>query len=152
VFGEYSFDRDETLAAVLLAINAIMIVVSLAAMVYVMVRCREVNMFARLGLFFIWLIQIVFFIIFNIKYPQVCTMDFRYMIPTVIVGAIYTGIALDHLKDKGSHAARWLFYIGCVMVGLFQRLPCFSIRFKLGMLIDEAFYGHSLQNSRKTLS
>ncbi len=119
VFGEFKFDWTETHAALLIAANLIIIIVSLAAMVYVMIRGKEVNKFARFGLFFIWLAQMGSFILFNVQYPFGCTMDFRYIVPTVIAGAVYTGIALDRIKSKRKIAADILFIFGCAAAAFF---------------------------------
>jgi hypothetical protein len=120
VFGEFTFDRPSLLAAALIAANLVIILISLIAMIYVMTRCKEVNGFARYGLFFIWIVQIVSFIAFNMQYPFGCTMDFRYIVPAAIVGAIYIGIALDHIRNKGNTAFRALYYAGCAAVCLFS--------------------------------
>ena len=39
--------------------------------------------------------------------------------PTAIVGALYIGIALDHIKAKRKAGANVLFWAGCVVIGLF---------------------------------
>jgi len=119
VFGEFSFNWPGPLAALLIAANLILILVSLVAMVYVMVRGREVNNFARYGLFWLWLVQMASFIAFNIGFPFGCTMDFRYIVPTVIVGAIYIGVALDRLREKNRVWANMIFYAGVAAVALF---------------------------------
>jgi hypothetical protein len=119
VFGEFSFKQAESLAKLLIAANLILIVISLLAMAYVMLRGRGLSNFARFGLFSLWLIQIVSFIVFNVGYPFGCTMDFRYIVPTASTGAIYTGIALDRLKEMRKTAAAVLFGIGVAAVALF---------------------------------
>lgn len=119
VFGEFKFGRPDALATLLIAANLILIVFSLAAMIYVMIRCKETNKFARFGLFWLWLIQMASFIVFNINFPFGCTMDFRYIVPTAIVGAIYMGIALDHIKEKNKAVANAVFIAGILAVALF---------------------------------
>ena len=119
VFGEFSFNWPEGLAAMLIVANLVLILVSLAAMVYVMIRGKEVGFFARLGLFWLWVVQMASFLAFNIRFPFGCTMDFRYIVPTVIVGAIYIGIALDRIKEKNKVAANAVFYVGVAAVALF---------------------------------
>lgn len=119
VFGEFKFDWSETFAALLITANLLLILVSLASMLYIMVRGKEINKFARFGLFFIWLVQMGSFIIFNVRYPFGCTMDFRYIVPTAIAGAVYTGIALDRIKNKHNIVFDVLFVLGCAVVALF---------------------------------
>ena len=119
LFGEFSFSQTEWIGKLLIVTNLALILVSLAAMVYVMARCREVNNFMRFGLFWLWLVQMGSFIVFNVGFPFGCTMDFRYIVPTVITGAIYTGIALDHLKNKGKALPNVLFYVGVTAIAAF---------------------------------
>ncbi len=132
VFGEYSFGQPAILAQVLIVANLIMIVFSLAAMIYVMLRGKQVNKFVRFGLFFIWLVQIVSFVYFNINFPYGCTMDFRYIMPTAITGAIYIGVCLYLLKriNKPVHKAFFFAGIACLVFFaaasvLFYTFPAF---------------------------
>jgi hypothetical protein len=119
VFGEFSFEGLDTFASLLIIANLILILVSLVALVYVITRCKDTNKFARFGLLWIWLVQMGSFIMFNLKYPMGCTMDFRYIIPTAIVGAIYIGIALDHIKEKSGVVKTIVYYAGIAAVALF---------------------------------
>ena len=119
VFGEFTFGRPDAVAALLIAANLIVILLSLAAMIYVMVRCKETNKFARYGLFWLWLVQVVSFIVFNLRFPFGCTMDFRYIVPTAIIGAIYMGIAMDHIKNKSKTAANAVFIVGIAAIALY---------------------------------
>lgn len=119
LFGEFSFEGLDTVAAILIIANLILILVSLAAMVYVVIRCKEINKFARFGLLWIWLVQMGSFLVFNLKYPMGCTMDFRYIIPTAIIGAVYIGIAFDHIKKKPGALPSILHYAGLAAVVLF---------------------------------
>ena len=36
----------------------------------------------------------------NIKLPYGCTMDFRYMVPTIFAGAIFVGFELENMRKK----------------------------------------------------
>ncbi len=120
IFGEFKFEKmPDALAALLIAANLLLILVSLLAMIYVMLRCKEANKFIRFGLFWIWLTQMASFLLFNVNFPFGCTMDFRYIVPTVITGAVYTGIALDHMRNKNKIAPNAVFAVGCATIALF---------------------------------
>ena len=119
VFGEFKFEQLPELAHLLTTANLVLILLSLASMVYVMIRGRDVNPFARFGLFGIWLAQMASFLLFNVQFPFGCTMDFRYIVPTAITGAIYLGIALDMLKRSGKPVPRLLFGAGVAAIALF---------------------------------
>jgi len=119
LLGEFSFADRDTFAAILIAANLVLIPVSLAAMVYVVIRGREINRFARLGLMWIWLTQMGSFILFNLRYPMGCTMDFRYIVPTVFTGAAYVGIALDRMKARPGVWRKALYWAGAAAVAFF---------------------------------
>jgi 4-amino-4-deoxy-L-arabinose transferase-like glycosyltransferase len=56
MFGEFIFEGMDKFAALLIVANLALILLSLAAMVYIAVCGRETNPFARFGLLWIWLI------------------------------------------------------------------------------------------------
>lgn len=118
VFGEFSFERSAKIALPLSLSNLLLIVLSVLAAVYVVIRCKETNFFARFGLLWLWLIQMGSYLMFNLQYPFGCTMDLRYIVPTVIVGAAYLGIALDRLKEKNKPLGNVLFYFGTTVIVL----------------------------------
>ena len=84
--------------------------------VYVILRCKETHVLARFGLLWIWLIQMGSYLMFNLQYPFGCTMDLRYIVPTIVVGAAYLGIALDHMKEKNKPLGNVLFYFGIAAI------------------------------------
>ena len=119
VFGEYSFDQHLWLAKLLIATNIILILLSLVAMITIVFSGKKQSPMIRLGLFILWLIQIGFFILFNVQYPYGCTMDFRYIVPTVVIGAIYLGLLLDRWKQKENLVTKILSIVCSVFVALF---------------------------------
>ena len=73
----------------------------------------------RFGFLILWLIQIGFFILFNVQYPYGCTMDFRYIVPTAVIGAIYLGLLLERWKQNGNVYTKILSIVCSVFVALF---------------------------------
>ena len=119
VFGEYSFDQHPWLAKALIAANIILIALSLIAMLAIVFFGKKQSPMIRFGLFILWLIQIGFFVLFNVQYPYGCTMDFRYIVPTVLIGAIYLGLWLDRWKQNGKAIAKIFSIVCLVFVALF---------------------------------
>lgn len=86
VFGEYDWG-NHYLAGLLLALNIVMIALSGVAAVR-LILIRDKKFFnAKLVLSITWLLQVAFFVYFNISSPFGCTMDFRYIVPTLFCGA-----------------------------------------------------------------
>ena len=97
MFGEFSFSQEFNFqAGLLLIFNIIVIISSLAAMIYVLIKDKNKNRrFFNWIMFAVWAIQIISFIIFNISLPYGCTMDFRYIVPTLITGAYFLALWLQ---------------------------------------------------------
>ena len=117
-FGEFAFERSAKVALPLSLSNLLLIVLSLLAAVYVLLRCKETHVLAHFGLLWLWLIQMGSYLMFNLQYPFGCTMDLRYIVPTIVVGAAYLGIALDHLKETNKPLGNVLFYFGTAVIVL----------------------------------
>ncbi len=115
-FGEFEFERSAKMALPLSLSNLLLIALSVLAAVYVILRCKETHVLARFGLLWLWLVQMGSYLMFNLQYPFGCTMDLRYIVPTIIVGATYLGIALDRLKEKNKPLGNVLFYFGTVVI------------------------------------
>ncbi len=94
VFGEFSFSQDFNLIAWLLVLfNIIVIAASLIAMIYVLIKDKnKERRFFNWVMFAVWAVQMVSFIIFNITLPYGCTMDFRYIVPTLLAGAYFLSL------------------------------------------------------------
>lgn len=102
VFGESGYQGVDVQAALLLSANVCLILISLAAMIYVLLRQRGEKTFAvRLIMALTWATQVGSHLIMNLQYPYGCTMDFRYLVPTVLTGAVFLGMAGARLRSKG---------------------------------------------------
>jgi hypothetical protein len=111
LFGEFSFNSSlNILAAVLILLNIIMILLSLAAMIYILIRRRGASAIMRWGFSGLWVLMLASFIYFNIRYPLTCTMDFRYIVPTVISGAAFLGVANSQMRKLDGWLPRVLYY------------------------------------------
>lgn len=103
LFGEFTLEINNTLGWILLISNGVLIVISIIAMIVIIMKTKEKRELIY-GLFFIWLCQMISYISFNINFPHTCTMDFRYIVITVIVGAIYIGLFCRQIERKDNVA------------------------------------------------
>jgi len=107
LFGEYDFSKAVSFivlpATILFWSNVILTVLSLFAMVYVCIKKIE-NFNNVMKIFFsVMYITIVgSFIKFCFQYPHTCTMDYRYIVPTLIIGAVAIGLLVNELDKKKS--------------------------------------------------
>lgn len=94
LFNEYGFG-NVVIALFAVIFNFALIVISFVSLI--LSARRKYRIFGTptfiLGLF--WLVQLLFFVYFNIRYPFGCTMDFRYIPLTVVCGAAFIGLFLQ---------------------------------------------------------
>ncbi len=113
VFGEYYIGASDRLFSIVAEIlfwsSVILAVLSCVFAVYSVVKAfREKSDNRNKALVFhafmlvYWLTLIISYVNFCFGYPHFCTMDFRYIAPTVIIGALYIGVFLNKIKNKNN--------------------------------------------------
>lgn len=118
LFGEFTYSsKHDIIAVILIVTSLILIVLSLGATVWFLIFERKKQRLAVLSLISIWALLMLSFVFFNIKYPFGCTMDFRYIVPTVITGAAFLGLLSDKLQTV--RAGRLLFVLFAVIIAVF---------------------------------
>ena len=101
LFGEFTFSPShELVARILIVSSLVLIVLSLAAMIWFLFFDKKRSRQAVVGLFAVWALLMLSFLFFNVKYPFGCTMDFRYIVPTVVAGAAFLGLLYDRLSER----------------------------------------------------
>jgi len=102
VVGEFEYHHvEEWPAFVLIVCNLILVVQSVFAAIAVWVRgSRKDSVMLKWGLPGLWLWIYLNHVWLNIKIPYGCTMDFRYIVPTALIGAIYLGIYIEEGREN----------------------------------------------------
>ncbi|MBQ3550921.1 MAG: glycosyltransferase family 39 protein [Clostridia bacterium] len=104
LFGEYSFG-NMGLASLAVFSNLLVILSSLTAFVYLIVKRRLQPNLLPIAVLFV--VQLGFFIYFNIKYPFGCTMDFRYIVPLLFCGILFLCGAAERLGECEDPISKW---------------------------------------------
>lgn len=102
LFGEYDFGNYAA-AALLVAVNALIVAFSVASLVLIIRKRKLIS--DNLPAFSVWFFQILSFVVFNIRYPFRCSMDFRYIVPTVVCGLIFLGAASQYGSNNDGGSA-----------------------------------------------
>ena len=63
--------------------------------------------------------QVGLFVYSNVQYPYGCTMDFRYLAPAVLPGAVFLGAAVQRLWRSKREWHQYLAAVLCCVVFLF---------------------------------
>ena len=102
LFGEFSYNNINLFATFFKIINLILVILSIIFTVILAIKYNKKNS----NYIIIKIILLTFFIniisyyTFNIEYPFTCTMDFRYIVPTIFTGITAIGIMLnDFIKN-----------------------------------------------------
>ena len=120
MFGETALEGGAVAAALLLICAFALTAAVLISMVYVLARGRN----ERTNLFF-WVMaavmaaQVGLFVYSNVQYPYGCTMDFRYLAPAVLPGAVFLGAAVQRLWRSKREWHQYLAAVLCCVVFLF---------------------------------
>lgn len=99
VFGEYTFDNvNIVLAHLLRFINFILIGISIFAVFFDhgMNKSRR-NPIVDWIVLSVWIFHIYSYFLFCFNYPSTCSMDFRYIVPTIFCGIYYIAKLLNYL-------------------------------------------------------
>ncbi|MGI5999444.1 MAG: ArnT family glycosyltransferase [Candidatus Merdisoma sp.] len=104
VVGEFEYHHvEEWPAAVLIVCNLILVVQSVFAAACVAAGRRKGSvheLFRKSGLHLwgilgLWIWLYLNHVVLNIRLPYGCTMDFRYIVPTALIGAVFLGIYVE---------------------------------------------------------
>lgn len=139
--GEFEYHHvEEWPAAVLIVSNLILVVQAVFSAVAVCVRGWKERMigksvreqFLYLGLPGLWIWIYLNHLLLNVRLPYGCTMDFRYIVPTAMLGAIYLGSYLEKCLKEPT-IFRWMFAgvgIGAILTLTGSGMYMFSNMFK----------------------
>ena len=134
LFGEYNLDsitNNNIVPRLLIINNIIMITISLVALMSIICRYEKIEKQFKLYLnvfLLMFIVQIAMYLISNLTMPYGCTMDFRYIVPTIFTGMMFIIInMLSYKKDKNSILKSKIIYMSVTI-------------FSLSSIIFEVFY------------
>lgn len=123
IFGEFSYSNIALLSIILKLTNTIIILISIIFTLILAVKNNKKNdnYFIIKILLITWLVNIISYYSFNLKYPYTCTMDFRYLVPTIFTGivAICVGIENYIKNDVIRQIIEYIIVLFCVLSFIF---------------------------------
>jgi len=119
LFGEYFWKNGvsgvQNILAYVMTFSAIaLICVSLYAMIKLIIKTKgEYAVSLRfLGVYFVALVGS--YVMFCFTYPHTCTMDFRYIVPTLLIAAVFSGLLINNDEKRKRPIKYTLFAITMV--------------------------------------
>lgn len=104
ILGEFAYNNSIGIyVALFKIINLIIISISAICIFILLKKIKKIsnNSFVAKILLITFFINIVSYYHFNIKYPYICTMDFRYIVPTIFTGIVTVCMVLnEYIKNN----------------------------------------------------
>ncbi len=120
LFEEYSWGTNfGIIYPIVIILNLIMIVVFLISFINCLIKNEKRNLHWKISFAILLIFNIVSFLAMNIKLPYGCSMNFRYLLPTIFIGAIFTYFNLDYYRRKNINLEKKLYkiiFIGTVIL------------------------------------
>jgi hypothetical protein len=122
LFGEYTFNYG--FSAVLYVFGFFVFALMIGLLIYNLIdviKKKKVDINTLIFILGIGFVYFVSVIIFNIKYPFTCSMDFRYFVPFILVGGLLVGMSYDKLSLSTKKPAKLAQF---AIIGL---VTCYSL-------------------------
>ena len=114
LFGEYHLENINLISIFMLILNVVIIIVSLICLVKLIFTKGKSTEIKMIILFYCT--EILMFLYSNIKMPYACTMDFRYIVPTILFGMIFITEGIKGTKcEKVVNCMVYLFAVLAVV-------------------------------------
>lgn len=101
LFEEYSWGTNfGIIYSISIVLNIIMILVFLISFINCLVKKEKRNIEWKIAFTILLIFNIISYLVMNIKLPYGCSMNFRYLLPTIFIGAMFTYFNLDYYRRK----------------------------------------------------
>lgn len=107
-------------------------IIGFAAMIYTLINpSEELDFPHKVFVSLFYFVIFISYYIFCINFPHVCTMNIRYAVPLIVVGAYFVGIAVNKLLSKDILWKKISGYTICVICGIYSLFSyaCYTIIF-----------------------
>lgn len=124
LFGEFSFGTSGFMAQLLIVSYLGLSLLTLGSIGYFLIYYNK-SLVWRIALPSAWASFYISYALFNLRYPFTCTMDFRYIVPTAVLGAIFTAIVSEILPQNPKALGVRLY--NTILIGLLCSFSILSV-------------------------
>lgn len=106
LFGEWSWSTNyicKYIYMFAIVANIAIIIFSIVAMIREMISSRKRDLIYRNIFLLLYFFNIISFITMNIKLPYGCSMDFRYIVPTIFIGIYFIVLQLRRFQNEAKN-------------------------------------------------
>lgn len=120
LFEEYSWGTNfGIIYPIAIILNIVMIVIFAISFINCLIKKEKRNLEWKISLAILLIFNIISYLGMNIKLPYGCSMNFRYLLPSIFIGAVFTCFNLDYYRRKNIKLERNLYkflFIGTVIL------------------------------------
>lgn len=135
-FGEFKFNNQGFIPIMLLFFTMIIAAILMLSIIYVYIRSNA-KIIIKYGLLLLFLLIYLSSIRFNISYPFGCTIDFRYIAVSYIIGTVFIGLTYEEIKtnislhkENSTSLKSWFLSLVNITIAMFS---IFSLIFYLSI-------------------
>lgn len=101
LYGEYEWSISLTLIySITIILNILMIFIFIISFINCLVRKEKRYLQWKIALSIFLIFNIISYLAMNVKLPYGCSMDFRYLLSSILIGAIFVCFTLDYYRRK----------------------------------------------------
>lgn len=124
ILGEFAYNNSIDIYVALFKIINLIIISTTAICIFILLKkIKKIsnNSFVTKILLITFFINIVSYYHFNIQYPYLCTMDFRYIVPTIFTGIVTICVVLDEFikNDIIKELIEYMVILFCILSFVF---------------------------------
>lgn len=120
LFEEYSWGTNfGIIYQIIIVLNIVMIALFLFSFINCFIKKEKRNLEWKIAFAILLIFNIVSYLGMNIKLPYGCSMNFRYLLPTIFIGAMFVYFMLDYYRRKNSKVEKVLYkliFIGNIIL------------------------------------
>lgn len=120
LFEEYSWGTNfGIIYQIAIIFNIVTIAVFVISFINCLIKKEKRNLEWKISLAILLIFNIISYLGMNIKLPYGCSMNFRYLLPSIFIGAVFTCFNLDYYRRKNIKLERNLYkilFIGTVIL------------------------------------
>ena len=104
ILGEFTYNNNINIYVTFLKFVNLIIILAIVLCTFILIgkyKRKDKNSFIIMILLITFFTNMISYYNFNVQYPYICTMDFRYIVPTIFTGIVTVCMVLnEYIKNK----------------------------------------------------
>ena len=122
--GEFTYNNNINIYVTFLKFVNLLIILAIVLCTFILIgkyKRKDKNSFIIMILLITFFTNMISYYSFNIQYPYLCTMDFRYIVPTIFTGIVTICVVLDEFikNDIIKELIEYMVILFCILSFVF---------------------------------